>query len=38
MTKDFYMSINEEDVYVLVQSRMEQIYLQKFNQLLLEKI
>lgn len=27
MSKDFYMSINEEDVYVLVRSRLESIYM-----------
>lgn len=38
MTKDFYMSINEEDVYVLVQSELEKIYLQKFDQLIRAKM
>lgn len=31
MSSEFYMSINEEDVYVLIRSQLEQIYLAKFN-------
>jgi hypothetical protein len=31
MSKAFYMSINEEDVYVLVRSGLEQIYMERFN-------
>lgn len=31
MSKEFYMSINEEDVYVLMQSKLEQIFMQKFG-------
>lgn len=27
MSKEFYMSINEEDVYVLIRSQLEQIYM-----------
>lgn len=34
MTKEFYMSINEEDVYVLVQSKLEQIYVQTWDRLI----
>jgi len=33
MTKEFYMSINEEDVYVLIRAELEKIYLQQFHRL-----
>lgn len=38
MSKEFYMSINEEDVYVIIQARLEQIFMTKFNQLMHEEI
>ena len=34
MSKDFYMSINEEDVYVLVRSRLESIYMTQVHLLI----
>jgi len=34
MTKDFYMSINEEDVYVLMRSQLENIFMTKLNSLI----
>lgn len=34
MSKEFYMSINEEDVYVIIQARLEQIFMTKFNELM----
>lgn len=38
MSKDFYMSINQEDVYVLIRSQLEQLYLGKFNELVESKL
>ena len=31
MSKDFYMSINEEDVYVLMRSNLEMKFMHKLN-------
>ena len=31
MSKDFFMSINEEDVYILIQSKLEAIFMGKLN-------
>lgn len=38
MSKEFYMSINEDDVYVLIQANLEQIYIQQYDRLIREKI
>lgn len=31
MSKEFYMSINEEDVYILMRGKLEQIFMHKFH-------
>jgi hypothetical protein len=38
MSKEFYMSINEEDVYVIIQARLEQIFMMKFDDLMHQEI
>lgn len=36
MSKNFYMSINEEDVYVLIRANLEAILMSKLNSLMVE--
>ena len=38
MSKDFYMSINEEDVYILMRSHLERKFMGKLNELITKKI
>lgn len=38
MSRSYFYSINEEDVYVLTQSALEKTYMNKFNTLTRQKI
>lgn len=38
MSKEYYMSINEDDVYVLTQAELEKIFMTQFNRIIVEQM
>lgn len=38
MSRNYYMSINEEDVYILTQAEMERLYMEQFDNIMRKKI